>query len=317
MARSSTINKKTILPCGVSPPGHLKLSLKAGAEMANPSVVAEHLEAGYFNSAVLHDINFNLMEKGIYVVLGHNGAGKTTLFRTIAGILSPLKGRVILNGSDGGNRVDALSYLTHMDGIPDGMRVSDALGFYAGLLGSTQDDVQRIVQYLGISDLMNKWFNPLSEGQRKKVALARSLLRKTPINILDEPTANLDPAVAMNIRSYVRDLSRESIVLYSSHNLYEANDIGKFVILIKDGRIVALQEVASLSLGRTEIEVRADGNVEGVVDCVREGDHYRIAVRDAEDVPEIVSRLVLAGIRIREVRETGNPLEKLYTELEK
>ncbi len=121
----------------------------------------------------------------------------------------------------------------------------------------------------------------------------------------------------MNIRSYVRGLSKESIVLYSSHNLYEANDIGKYVILMKEGRIVALQEVANLSLGRTEIELRADGDVRSVVNCVREGDHYRIPVRDAEDVPDLVSRLVLAGIRIREVRETGNPLEKLYTELEK
>ncbi len=81
--------------------------------MEDPSVVAEHLDAGYFDSAVLHDINFSLHEKGIYVVLGHNGAGKTMLFRTIAGILSPLKGRVILNGSDGGHRINWLSYLTH------------------------------------------------------------------------------------------------------------------------------------------------------------------------------------------------------------
>ncbi len=290
--------------------------VQAGHRLGEPKIIAEHLYAGYFGNAVLHDVSFTLEEKGVYVVLGHNGAGKTTLFRSIAGVLSPMAGSVTVDGNVDQGREGALSYLAHMDGIPDGMRVSEALRFYSSLLGATGQDVERVVQYLGISDLMGKWFNPLSEGQRKKVALARSLLRRSAINILDEPTASLDPAVAMNMRSYVRDISKESIVLYSSHNLYEANDIGKFVMLIREGRIVALKEVSSLELGRTEIEVRADGDVGKVVDCTREGDHYRIKVNSPDEVPRIVKRLVEAGIMVREVKETGNRLEKLYTEME-
>ncbi len=285
--------------------------------MTEPGIYADHLDAGYFGKAVLHDISFSLEEKGLYVVLGQNGAGKTTLFRTIAGVLSPLKGSIAIRGENenGGGRF--LSYLAHMDGIPDAMKVRDALNFYADILGSGQEEVKRVVQYIGIEDLMNKWFNPLSEGQRKKVALARSLLRKSRINILDEPTANLDPAAAMNMRSYVSEMSRSSIVLYSSHNLYEANDIGKFVILIKDGRIVALQEVSTLNTGKLEIELRADGDVGKVVDCRRDGERYLLTASSPDEIPEIVKKLVEAGIRVREVKETGNPLEKLYKEMEK
>lgn len=285
--------------------------------MTEPGIYADHLDAGYFGKAVLHDISFSLEEKGLYVVLGQNGAGKTTLFRTIAGVLSPLKGSIAIRGENenGGGRF--LSYLAHMDGIPDAMKVMDALNFYADILGSGQEEVKRVVQYIGIEDLMNKWFNPLSEGQRKKVALARSLLRKSRINILDEPTANLDPAAAMNMRSYVSEMSRSSIVLYSSHNLYEANDIGKFVILIKDGRIVALQEVSTLNTGKLEIELRADGDVGKVVDCRRDGERYLLTASSPDEIPEIVKKLVEAGIRVREVKETGNPLEKLYKEMEK
>lgn len=285
--------------------------------MNDARVAAAHLDAGYFGTAVLHDLNFSLEENGIYVVLGHNGAGKTTLFRTLAGVLSPITGSVTVEAGAGSRRDGVLTYLAHMDGMPDGMKVSQALDFYSTLLGTSREDVQRVVNYLGISDLVNKWFNPLSEGQRKKVALARSLLKRTPVNILDEPTANLDPAMAMNIRDYVRDLSKDSIVLYSSHNLYEANDIGKFVMLIKEGRIVALERVDRLTTGNLEIEIRAEGDVQKIVDCTKDGDRYRVKVDDPDKVPDLVNRLVSAGIRVREVKEIGNPLEKLYSEMEK
>lgn len=285
--------------------------------MSGARVAAEHLDAGYFGTAVLHDLNFSLEENGIYVVLGHNGAGKTTLFRTLAGVLTPIRGSVSVEAGGGNDRNGVLTYLAHMDGMPDGMRVSQALEFYSTLLGTTAEDVQRVVNYLGISDLVNKWFNPLSEGQRKKVALARSLLKRTPVNILDEPTANLDPAMAMNIRDYVRDLSKESIVLYSSHNLYEANDIGKFVMLIKEGRIVALEKVSQLTTDNLEIEIRAEGDVQSIVDCIKDGDTYRVKVDNPDRVPELINRLASAGIKIREIKEIGNPLERLYSEMEK
>lgn len=281
------------------------------------NITATDLSSGYFGRAVLHDLNFDLREKGIYVVLGHNGAGKTTLFRTVAGILRPLKGSVTVDAGAAENDHAQITYLAHNDGIPDGMRVSEALRFYSTIMGSSEEDVSRVVQSLGISDLVGKWFNPLSEGQRKKVALARSLLRRSPINILDEPTANLDPGTAMSMRAYVRELSRDSIVLYSSHNLYEANDIGKFVLLIKDGRMVALEEVGKLTRGKMEIVIRADGDVQSLIDCVKEGDGYRVKIDDADMVPEMVKRLADAGIRVKEVREIGNPLEELYSELEK
>ena len=285
--------------------------------MADAHITADHLWSGYFGTAVLQDLTFTLKEKGVYVVLGHHGAGKTTLFRTIAGVLRPLQGRLEVDGGSPTGRGPALTYLAHMDGMPDGMRVRDALRFYAQILGATEADIDRVVESLGVQDLVRKWFNPLSEGQRKKIALARSLLRVTPISILDEPTNNLDPATAMMMRDYVRKLARESIVLYSSHNLYEANDVGKFVLLIKQGRLVALEEVDKLTRTKFEVEIWADGDVDKLIDCVKEGDRYRVKLNDPEDVPELVKKLTDAGIRIKEVKEVGNPLENLYTELEK
>ena len=285
--------------------------------MTDARITADHLSSGYFGTAVLHDLTFTLKEKGVYVVLGHNGAGKTTLFRTIAGVLRPLQGRLEVDGGGDADDAPLLTYLAHMDGIPDGMRVRDALRFYARILGSTETDIARVVDSLGVEDLVNKWFNPLSEGQRKKIALARSLLRPTPISILDEPTNNLDPATAKMMRDYVRRLARESIVLYSSHNLYEANDVGKFVLLIKQGRLVAFEEVDKITRTTYEIEIWADGEVDKLVDCTKDGDRYRLKLASPDDVPDLVKRLADGGIRIKEVREVGNPLENLYTELEK
>ena len=89
------------------------------------------------------------------------------------------------------------------------------------------------------------------------------------------------------------------------------------MLLLKQGRLVALEEVDKLTRTKFEVEIWADGDVDKLIDCVKEGDRYRVKLNDPEDVPELVKKLTDAGIRIKEVKEVGNPLENLYTELEK
>ncbi|HLY77405.1 MAG TPA: heme ABC exporter ATP-binding protein CcmA [Thermoplasmata archaeon] len=273
------------------------------------------VSSGYHQKRVLEDITFTVEEPAIYVVLGPNGAGKTTLFRTLAGILQPFSGTVEIDGIDIGHRSarTRLQYLSHIDGIPDGLRVDEALQFYANVEGVTDREVERVVQLLGIQELRSRFFSELSQGQKKRVSIARVFLQERSIYLLDEPTSNLDPKLSREIRDIVLGLSKDDLVLYSSHNLFEAKEIGKYVLALNGGRVGYFGRMSDLRPAKYVIGIRAEG-AEGVLgSSTKQGDYYLQELSGPDEVPKLVSELMAKGVRIREVKEMENPLEDLFT----
>ena len=272
------------------------------------------VSSGYHGKRVLEDVSFVVEDPAIYVVLGPNGAGKTTLFRTIAGILAPYSGTVAIDGVDIA-RPEArarLQYLSHIDGIPDALRVEDGLMFYAGVQGANRGDVDRVVRLLGIEELRHRYFAELSQGQKKRVSIARVFLQERGIYLLDEPTSNLDPKLAREIRDLVLGLSRNDLVLYSSHNLFEAKEIGKYVLALRDGKVGYFGLLSDLKPARYVIGIRAE-RAEGVLAAsTRTGDYYLQELAGPEEVPKLVAELAAKGVQIREVKEMENPLEDLF-----
>ncbi len=277
-------------------------------------IQCDAVASGYLGRRVLDGISFALEEPAIYVVLGPNGAGKTTLFRTLAGILVPYAGSVRVGGVPIERRAarDRLHFLSHIDGIPDGLRVVEALRFYAKVQGATEDDVQRVLRLLEIEDLRERYFPQLSAGQRKRVSIARVFLRERAIYLLDEPTSNLDPKVAAEIRDLVLALSKHKVVLYSSHNLYEAREIGRFVLAVKDGRLAYFGPIAEMRTARYVVGVRPVTPSDALGGVQRQGEYYLYELSGPEQVPALLRQLDAQGVLIREVREMGNPLEELF-----
>jgi ABC-2 type transport system ATP-binding protein len=273
------------------------------------------MSSGYHQKTVLEDISFVIEEPAIYVVLGPNGAGKTTLFRTLAGILVPYRGTVEIDGIDISHHEarTRLQYLSHIDGIPDGLRVDEALRFYAAVEGVSQREVDRVIRLLGIEELQHRYFSSLSQGQKKRVSIGRVFLQERSIYLLDEPTSNLDPKLAREIRDLVLGLSKDNLVLYSSHNLFEAKEIGKYVLAIRQGKVGYFGLLSDLRPAKYVIGIRADG-AEGILPASsKRGDYYLQELSGPEEVPKLISELVAKGIQIREVKEMENPLEDLFT----
>jgi ABC-2 type transport system ATP-binding protein len=273
------------------------------------------VSAGYHGKRVLTDISFVLDTPAIYVVLGPNGSGKTTLFRTLAGILEPYSGSVEIDGRSVGRTESraGLQYLSHIDGIPDGLRVEEALRFYATVEGATEADVERVVRLLGIGELRTRYFSELSAGQKKRVSIGRVFLQERGIYLLDEPTANLDPKLSREIRDLVLALSKDDLVLYSSHNLFEAKEIGTYVLALRDGKVGYFGLLSDLRPAKYVIGIRADG-AEGILPTTsRRGDYYLQELAGPDEVPKLVAELAAKGVRIREVKEMENPLEDLFT----
>jgi len=285
------------------------VSVGSGADIDCRSVTS-----GYLGSRVLHQVSFRITEPSIYVVLGPNGAGKTTLFRTLAGILRPYEGEVFIGGEPISRQSsrDRLHYLTHLDGMPDGLTVREAIEFFARAEGAQSRDVERVLDQLQIRELSTKFPSQLSAGQRKRVSIARVFLRERSIYLLDEPTANLDPKLAREIRELILRLSREKIVLYSSHNLFEAREIGRYVLVIKSGQISRFDRIENVRGSRYVLGIRVLQPSPALAGYDHEGEYYLRELSGPEEVPAVLRELMAQGVQIREARELENPLEDLF-----
>ena len=278
-----------------------------------PSLQLNAVDSGYNGVDVLQKIDLSITEPSIYVVLGPNGAGKTTLLRTIGGILEPHRGTVTFDGQDVYRSRETrkrMSYLSHLNALPEEMTVREALGFYASIEGG---DVSRVMETLQLGPLADVKVPKLSQGQKKRVSIAKTLLNERDLYLLDEPTSNLDPAMAKEVRDLLLEFSKRKIVLYSSHNLYEAKEIGTYLVLIKGGTLRFFDRIENLRAATYRVGIRARGDVSQVVDAKLENGYYVLTVSSPDAVGEVVKKLVNAGIVVTEVKELDNPLESLFT----
>ena len=272
------------------------------------------VSSGYSHTEVLHSVSLEISKPAIYVVLGPNGAGKTTLFRTVAGVLKPISGDVTLDGQDlyQANRLrHQIGYLSHFTALPEEMTVAKALGFYGGI---EEGVVEKAIDTLGLRELANKKVGDLSQGQKKRASIAKLFLRERKLYLMDEPTSNLDPVIAKEVLDKLLELSGDRYVLYSSHNLYEAQEIGDFIVLIKEGRIAFFGRKEELRVGGYRVGIRASADLAvHFPNGKREREYFVVPVSGPEEVGDIVKKIVEAGISVYEVKEIGNPLEDLFT----
>ncbi len=275
----------------------------------------ENVSSGYNGRDVLHSISLEVSEPAIYVVLGPNGAGKTTLFRTVAGVLKRTSGSVSLDGRDlySANEVRReIGYLTHLSALPEEMTVRAALSFYAEI---EEGSAAKAIEMLSLSDLADKKVSNLSQGQKKRASVAKLFLRERKLYLMDEPTSNLDPIVAKEVRDIILSLSKEKFVMYSSHNLYEAREIGDYIILIRNGSVGFFGKKEELRTGRYSVGIKASAELSQVLPGGRqEKEYYVVDVGGQQDVGALVKKIVDSGIVVYEVKEMGNPLEDLFTE---
>jgi ABC-2 type transport system ATP-binding protein len=265
------------------------------------------LSAGYGLEEIIHKINLKLTEPSIYVVLGPNGAGKTTLFRAICGILKPFSGQVKLDEFD-----LFTSYLSHLNALPEEMTVHDALKYYANIEGG---DVEHVIDILNLEDLRNKKFTSLSQGQKKRVSVGKIFLRERDLYLLDEPTSNVDPRISKEIRQILTTLSKDKFVLYSSHNLYEAREIGTYLIVIKNGALAYFDRIENVKTRQYRVGFKALNDISKMLPNSKlESGYFVVTVQSPEEVAEIVNKLVREGAKLIELRELDNPLQEFFEE---
>ena len=270
------------------------------------------VSSGYNGQIVLHNISFKLQEPSIYVVLGPNGAGKTTLFRTIAGVLEPFSGKILLDNQNltmSGRARTRISYLSQYNAMPEEMTVYNALKFYSDIEGGDPDEV---IDLLDLDQLKDKRFSDLSQGQKKRAAIAKVFLHTSDLYLLDEPTANLDPSISKEIRDIILKMSKDKMIMYSSHNLYEATDIGTYLILIKNGLVTLFDKISNIKPKEYRVGIKASKDISKIIDAQREGDYFVLNAPSPEEAGLALKKLIENGVLVTEMRQLDNPLQELF-----
>jgi ABC-2 type transport system ATP-binding protein len=212
-----------------------------------PKVLSVHdLRKQYGATVAVDGVSFEVNRNEIVGLLGPNGAGKTTTINTILGVLEPTSGTILVEGLDiASHRSEVLertNFAAVYAPLPGNLTVFQNLRFF-GLIYGVADLSARIETLLEQYDLLtfrDTKCGVLSSGEQTRVSLAKALLNRPALLLLDEPTASLDPAIAREIRIKIREYaaSGDVGVLWTSHNMYEVEDVCDRVLFLSHGRIL-------------------------------------------------------------------------------
>ncbi len=193
------------------------------------------------------DLSFNVKEGEVLGFLGPNGAGKSTTMKVITGFLSPTMGTVTIDGYDITKQpIEAKSLIGYLpEGAPcyGDMTTLEFLNFIAEVRGYRGEEIHRRVQHVvaevELASVTQQTIDTLSKGFKRRVGLAQAIMHDPKVLILDEPTDGLDPNQKHHVRELIKHLSRDKIVIISTHILEEVTAVCSRVIIIAEGRIVA------------------------------------------------------------------------------
>jgi ABC-2 type transport system ATP-binding protein len=206
-----------------------------------------NLTKRYGALTAVNDISFTVSPGEVLGFLGPNGAGKSTTMKMITGFLAPTAGTVAVCGHDVEN--DPLAAKACMGYLPEGapsygeMTVRSFLEFIADIRGLTADRrrsrLDDVVGRLQLGSVLEQMIETLSKGFKRRVGLAQALLHDPQVLILDEPTDGLDPNQKHQVRTLINDMSKDKIIVISTHILEEVDAVCNRAIIIAGGKLLA------------------------------------------------------------------------------
>ena len=204
----------------------------------------ENISKLYGDTVALQQIDLTL-GSGVYGLLGPNGAGKTTLMRIMTDLLAPSTGRVLLDGQDiavmGAAFRKKLGYLPQDFGYYPNFTGRDFLMYFAALKGLTKYQAEEkcgeLLELTGLSEVAGKKLKTYSGGMRQRIGIAQALINDPKILVLDEPTSGLDPAERAKFRNIIGGLSKNRIILLSTHIVSDIEYIADRIVLMKNGEV--------------------------------------------------------------------------------
>ncbi len=304
--------------------------------MSEAAIEIKDLRVDYGDFVAVQDISLSIPYGEVYGLVGPNGAGKTSTFKVLTTLMEPTYGEVSIAGFDIFESADearrVMAYMPDLAPVPSDLKLWEFLDFHADThqLGDRKERRERVDQCLGIVNLLEKreaWCKELSRGQTQRLVLAKTLLHRPKVLILDEPASGLDPLSRREMRIALQGLASKGVtVLVSSHILSELAEMCSSLCVMNQGRLLAsgTAEEVRKELGRAERHLCAVtfGNPEalgewlqtkrGVTEIKIDGSKvgFQYSGDDTEQEQLLVD-LVNAGLKVRALEEESSSFEDI------
>ena len=210
----------------------------------------KNVNSGYGSHQILYDVSMEMKKEDITVIIGPNGAGKTTLMRTIMGLVNIYSGTIKFNGQNlvnvPTNKIVKMgvSYVPQRDSLFENLTVKENLMLGGYLLSRDErearmEEVLSLFPVLARKDYINRKANRLSGGERKMLAIAKGLMKKPKLMLLDEPTEGLMPKLTMEVYDKIREIHEETNVqiVMTEEKATFALELGDYAFLLVSGRV--------------------------------------------------------------------------------
>lgn len=208
----------------------------------------------YGNFIAVDDISFTVKDGEVVGFLGPNGAGKSTTMNMITGFIEPNSGSICVNGYDIVKQTKSakkqIGYMPESTPLYFDLTVKEFVTYMAELKlvdrKQRKEEVKKVIKDTGLTEVENKLIRNLSRGYKQRTSMAGALVGNPDVLILDEPTVGLDPKQIIEIRNLIKKLGEKHTIILSSHILSEISQICERVIIINEGKIVAIDTPENL-----------------------------------------------------------------------
>lgn len=298
--------------------------------MSQPILLVQNLTKSYGDYLAVDHISFEIEEGKILGLLGPNGAGKSTTIQMLLGLTEPDAGQILYFDKDFQTHreycLSRINFASTYSELNMRMTVYQNLRIYAGLYNVKDHEsrITELLQLLEIEDCRNKIFWHLSSGQKTRLILAKALLNRPKMLLMDEPTASLDPDIVFKIIKLIKELQeREKIsILFTSHNMDEVARLCDRVAFLAKGKIVVIDTPLELTkkIGDVTLAISFDGEKKRVTEFLEKNGMKFEFVRNnlveiltpETEVPRVLFELKEHGIFITTINTEKPSLEDVF-----
>ncbi|MGM7681360.1 ABC transporter ATP-binding protein [Cytobacillus sp. Hm23] len=258
------------------------------------NLIIENVTKQFGDKLAVNDVSFELTA-GVYGFLGANGAGKTTLMRMLVTLINPTSGRILFDGKDvedlGDEYRDILGYLPQDIGLYKNFSAEKYLMYISAIKGIEQQaakkKIDELLEVVNLSEHKKRKIGKFSGGMKQRLGIAQALLNDPKVLVVDEPTAGLDPKERIRFRNLLSSISKERIVLLSTHIVSDIEFIAKEIIVFKAGQLIQKDKPEEL------LE-----NIRGFIWTVNVSEQEVIGFQNKYKVSNIISNQNKVALRI-------------------
>ncbi len=286
-------------------------------------IFMDSLTKKYGKLVALNNINIDINGHGCVGLLGPNGAGKTTMLKLATNIIKPTSGKVEIDNINVSTEPEkAMEYVGSLIEQPEFypyLSGNEILEFTGKIKGIKKDEYLKEVNDLeektNITEFVNRKTGTYSRGMKQRLALTVAMLGNPEIMILDEPTFGLDPKGMYDIREIIKNISKEHLVLLSTHLIYEARELCDRTIIINKGNI---EHDSKMVENKDLLKITAENTIKIISNKIINysmNDNYIIVEKNKNfDNYEVINDLLKSGLKIDYVEKYDN-LEDIYVSI--